>query len=182
MPDRIPLLILGLGNPLCTDDGLGVVAISQLRQRFELPEGVVVLEGGTLGLALLPYFEQARTAILVDAIRADLPSGSLVQLDGDEVAPAVRDRLSVHQVGVADLLDGARWLNRYPDHVVLLGLVPQSYALGVGCSSVVEDALPQLVGRVVDEARRFGFELAPRTDGDPADPARDFDLPRVLGL
>jgi hydrogenase maturation protease len=182
MPDRIPLLILGLGNPLCTDDGLGVAVVGELRRRFEVPEGVVVLEGGTLGLALLPYFEQAQAAILVDAVRADLPAGSLVRLDGDDVAPAVQGRLSVHQVGVADLLDGARWLNRYPDHVVLLGLVPETYALGVGCSRVVEDALPQLVGRVVDEARRFGFELVPGTDGDPADPERDFDLHRVLGL
>ena len=167
MRESIPLLVLGLGNLLCSDDGLGSLAVDRLQSNFHLPDGVVVLDGGTLGLALLPYFQQARAAIIVDAIRADGPPGSFVRLEGAEVPPAVLNRLSVHQVGVADLLDGARWLDRYPTRVIVLGLVPETIELGVGCSRPVAEALPGLVRRIVTEARSLGFELAPRSDDEP---------------
>ena len=109
----VPLLVLGLGNVLCGDDGLGAVAVHLLERRYRAPDGVLVLDGGTLGLSLLPNLEQAREAILVDAIRTDGAPGSFVRLEGDDVAPAVAARLSVHQVGVLDLLEAARWRERY---------------------------------------------------------------------
>ena len=65
-----------------------------------------------------------------------------VRLDGDDVAPAVAARLSLHQIGVADLLDGAHWRGRYPPTLVLLGLVPASVELCFGLSVAVEPAAP----------------------------------------
>jgi hydrogenase maturation protease len=112
MSDRTPLIVLGLGNVLLEDDGVGVAAVTLLRDGYDVPAGVRILDGGTLGLSLLPYLEEAEVLILVDAIRADAPPGSFVRLDGDAVPPAVATRLSPHQIGVADLLDGARWLDR----------------------------------------------------------------------
>ena len=159
MSERTPLVVLGLGNLLLQDDGIGVAAVERLRQRYEVPEGVSVLDGGTLGLSLLPYLEAADAVILVDAVKADAPAGSFVRLDGEDVPPAVATRLSPHQVGVADLLDGARWLGRYPARVVLLGLVPESLDLAVGLSPDVDAALPDLVERVADEARTLGFHF-----------------------
>jgi hydrogenase maturation protease len=168
MSDRTPLLILGLGNLLCTDDGVGAVAVHRLLKAYEMPEGAVVLDGGTLGLALLPYLMSADVAILVDAIRTDDPPGTLVRLEGEEVAPAVAARLSVHQVGVADLLNSARLLDRYPPRVILLGLVPASIGLGVELTPAVETQLPSLVSAVVEEARGLGFAFVQR-DGDALD-------------
>jgi len=177
----VPLLVLGLGNVLCGDDGLGAVAVHLLERRYQAPEGVSVLDGGTLGLSLLPYVEEAHEAILVDAIRGPGPPGSPVRLEGDEVAPAVASRLSVHQVGVADLLDGARWRERYPSRVILLGLVPESLELGLGRTPAVEAALPGLVERIVDEARQLGHAFVPRPEDETA--ARGAgDLAHVLGL
>jgi hydrogenase maturation protease len=157
MSRRTPLLVLGLGNVLLQDDGLGIAAVSGLIDRFDPSDGVRVLDGGTLGLALLPYFEDADRVILVDAVRASGAPGTFVRLSGDAVPPAVASRLSPHQVGVADLLDGARWLERYPSCVRLLGLVPQSLELGVDLSPPVRRALPQLIERVVGEAGALGF-------------------------
>jgi hydrogenase maturation protease len=164
--ERTPLLILGLGNLICADDGLGVTAVHRLLELYEAPEGVQILDGGTQGLALLPYVEDADRVILVDAIRDDAPPGSFVRLDGDEVAPAVAARLSVHQVGVADLLDGAHWRERFPTSLVLLGLVPESVELGFGLSAAVERRLPKLVDQVVAEARKLGFDLWPRPQNE----------------
>jgi len=177
----VPLLVLGLGNVLCGDDGLGAVAVHLLERQYRAPDGVSVLEGGTLGLSLLPYLEDAHEAILVDAIRADGPPGSLVRLEGDEVGPAVAGRLSVHQVGVADLLEGARWRGRYPSRVILLGLVPESLDLGLGRTDAVEAALPGLVERIVEEAGRLGHTFVPRAS-DETTPCGAPDLAHVYGL
>jgi len=177
----IPLLVLGLGNVLCGDDGLGAVAVHLLHRRYRVPDGVLVLDGGTLGLSLLPRLEQAREAILVDAIRADGPPGSFVRLEGDDVAPAVAARLSVHQVGVVDLLDAARWCDCYPSRLILLGVVPESLELGVRRTAAVEAALPGLVERIVQEARELGHLFVPRT-GDETAAGDPHDLAGVYGV
>lgn len=156
------LLILGLGNVICGDDGLGVAAVQRLARECELPPGVRALDGGTLGLALLAHVSDADDLLLVDAVRADAPPGTFVRLDGEDVAPAVRERLSVHQIGVADLLDGLRLLDAYPRRLVLLGLVPATLELGFGCSPPVAARLDELVDRVVAEARALGHPLRRR--------------------
>ena len=171
MDSRSRLLILGLGNLLCSDDGVGALVAEAIAETRELPEGVRVLDGGTLGLSLLPYLEDAECAILVDAIQADAPPGTLVRIDGDEVGPAVTARLSVHQVGVADLIDAARLRGRVPPTLVLLGIVPETIALGVGLSARVRDSASELLSLVCEEARRLGFPLAPKAGHD----SRSFD-------
>lgn len=182
MSESIPLLILGLGNVLCSDDGLGAAAVTELGRRYACPEGVEIADGGTLGLTLLPLLTSAENAILVDAVRAPGPAGSLVRLDGADVAPAAMERLSPHQIGVADLLYGARWLGRYPGTLVLLGLVPETIELGLSRSPAVTAALPRLVEEVAIEARRLGYALIPRADDEARADAGRPDVARVLGL
>jgi hydrogenase maturation protease len=177
----VALLVLGLGNVLCADDGLGVVAVRRLLRRYEVPDGAVVLDGGTLGLSLLPVVEDARMAILVDAVRADGPAGSFVRLEGDDVAPAVAERLSVHQVGVADLLGVARWREHCPSPLILLGLVPESLDLSVCRTPRVAAALDDLVERVVAEARALGYVFEPRTSDEMAADAAG-DRAHVYGV
>ena len=171
------LLVLGLGNVLLGDDGAGPAVVAQLRDRYLTPAGMRLFDGGTLGLSLLPYLEDARRVILVDAVAADAPAGTLVRLEGADVGPVVATKLSPHQVGVADLLEGARWHDREPERLVLLGVVPESIELGVGLSDPVRRALPQLIDLVRAEVRACGFALAPavidRTDAP-------FDVARLL--
>ena len=185
MSKPTPLLVLGLGNVLLADDGVGAVAVTSLLDRYEPADGVRVLDGGTLGLSLLPYLEDADAVILVDAVRADRPAGTVVRLDGDQVAPAVATRLSPHQVGVADLLDGARWLERYPRRLVLLGIVPESIDLAVGLSPSVARSVPALVECIVDQAARFGFQFSrspSRETNETSGAMGVVDVARLAGL
>ena len=171
---RIPVLLLGLGNVLCTDDGAGVVALDAMLAAYELP-GVVAVDGGTLGLALLPIVEQAERVVIVDAIRGDGPPGTLVRLEGAEVAPAVIERLSPHQIGVADLLGGAALLGRYPEHVVIVGVVPASIELGYRCTPAVAAAIPRLVDAVIAELEALG--VPPRRRAQPVTPTAACSAP-----
>jgi hydrogenase maturation protease len=181
--DRRGLLVLGLGNVLCSDDGVGPAAIARLRRDHAAPEDAAVLDGGTLGLGLLPWLETARDVILVDAVREPAPPGTLVELEGGDVPAAVLERLSAHQVGVADLLGGAQWRGRAPERLLLLGVVPLTLATGLGLSSPVRAALPALVERVVAAAGRMGYTFCDAA-GHATDVAGDGDLrlARVLGL
>ena len=177
------LLVLGLGNVLCGDDGLGVAAVARLTQRFEIAPEVRVADGGTLGLALLGLFDGVDEVLLVDAIQADALPGTLVVLDGEDVAPAARARLSVHQVGVADLLDALDLLGARPRRLALVGLVPERIELGMQRSAAVERALPDLVARVAREIRERGHGVVPRRSGGAhPQPAVDRDAARALGL
>lgn len=165
MTDEFDLLILGLGNVLFGDDGLGVVAVQSFGQCYDVPGGVSLADGGTLGLALLPLLQQSRGLLVIDAIRCpDAEPGSFIRLEGAEVASAVRDRLSPHQVGVADLLDAARLLDGNPKFVRLLGLVPETMEWAVGRSQAVRDNIGALVEAIVREVQDLGHAVVCREE------------------
>jgi hydrogenase maturation protease len=170
MSERTPLLILGLGNVLLEDDGVGSAAVRTLLDRYVPPDDVQVLDGGTLGLSLLPHVDTADAVILVDAVRADEPPGTCVRLDGDDVPPAVAT------------LDGARWLDRSPRTLTLLGIVPESMGLAVGLTPRVHDALLDLVEQIVDTAREFGFRFRPRLAHEMAADTGAADVARLAGM
>jgi hydrogenase maturation protease len=184
MGEGTPLLVLGLGNVLCGDDGLGAIGVHLLKTWYQAPKGAELVDGGTLGLSLLPLLQDAERVVIIDAIRsAGAKPGTPVHLRGDDVAQAVRERLSPHQIGVADLLDGARLLGCCPRKMTLLGLVPENLTLGVGLSPAVERAMPRLVERIVGEARALGFAFR-RRPCDAEEPRLDdaCDVAGVLGL
>lgn len=172
--DRIAVLVLGLGNVLCGDDGAGVVAVHRLRREIAVPADVRIVDGGTLGLDLLALVASADRVILVDAVRGDGPPGTLLRLTGDAVAPAVYERLSAHQIGVADLLAGAALCDRYPGEVVIVGVVPATTDLMLGCTPAVAASLDGLVANTLAELARMGVTALRR-----AEPFVEAD---VLGL
>jgi hydrogenase maturation protease len=110
----------------------------------------------------LPYIRQARRVILVDAVSADAPVGTLVRVTGDEVGPAAAHRLSPHQVGVADLLDGARLLGGYPESITIVGVVPGAIELSVERTPDVEARIDDLVRATVLEAASLGHVFTPK--------------------
>jgi hydrogenase maturation protease len=184
MSDRIPLLVLGLGNVLLGDDGAGVTAVDYIARHYDVPDGVSLHDGGTLGLSLLPLVTSAERVILVDAVAADAPAGSLVQLVGEQVAHASLHRLSPHQVGVADLLDGARLVDRLPETLLLIGVVPESIELEVGLSPPVAASIVDLAHLVVAQAARLGFVFVPGETHAP-ELARErsaFHVARLAGM
>ena len=149
---------------LLGDDGLGAAAVAALERDYRIPPGVRLEDGGTLGLALLALIGDAERVILVDAVSTDAAPGTLVRLEGADVMDAVRDRLSPHQVGVADLLDAARLIDCYPAAVTLIGLVPDALDLAVVRSRAVDAGLEQLVAAVAREVQDLGYEMVPDTE------------------
>ncbi|HXJ79056.1 MAG TPA: HyaD/HybD family hydrogenase maturation endopeptidase [Candidatus Methylomirabilis sp.] len=161
------ILVLGLGNILLSDEGIGVWVAESLRRRFEFPPEVTVLEGGTLGLDLLPRLDGVERLLLIDAVKLGRAPGDVVRLEGDEV-PAVLDvKVSSHQLGVQDLLATARLMGSEPPHVVLWGMEAERLEPGTGFSASVREALPRLEATVLDELHRWGVDGKPLQDAPP---------------
>ena len=144
-------LVLGLGNTIMTDDGIGPKVIEQLQQNAGLPEGVVLLDGGTLGLDLLPHLEGVQRLIIVDAVEIGQLAGTCVRFAGDDVPMALETKLSPHQMGMKDLLAVARLMGQLPDEIVLIGVQPACLEMDTELTPPIAAALPTLVAMVQAE-------------------------------
>jgi len=151
MPGESPkVVVLGLGNILHSDDGVGPQAIGRLRQDPRMGNDVSLIEGGTLGLELLAYVWDCSYLLVLDAVDVGQPPGTLVRMTSQELQ-ALPGQGSAHQLGVADLLVALRVLaNRTPE-VVLLGVQPASTEWGTGLSPAVAAVLPALADAAVAE-------------------------------
>jgi hydrogenase maturation protease len=154
-------VVLGLGNLLRRDEGLGIRALWLLQQRYLLPESVQVVDGGTLGLELLSYLEGAERIIVLDAALTDGPPGTVICLRGDEVPAFLGMRASPHEIGLPDLLAVARLRGTAPAQIALFGMQPEVIELGWELSDSVAQELDQLVEAVVSELVGCGLPVTP---------------------
>jgi hydrogenase maturation protease len=159
-------LVLGLGNLLRRDEGLGIRALWRLQQDYTLPETVQPVDGGTLGLELLSYLEGAQRVLVLDAVLTDGPPGTLRRIARGEVPAFLGMRTSQHEVGLSDLLAVTRLRGTAPAEIVVLGLQPEALELGWELSPTVESQLGALVEAAVREVRRWGYAVVPCGGGN----------------
>jgi hydrogenase maturation protease len=157
----VKTLILGVGNLLMSDEGVGVRVIERLTERYWLPEEVQTLDGGTLGMDLLFYLEGVDNLILVDAVDAGEPPGTIVRMEGDDVPAFLSVKISPHQIGVPDMLFAAKLKDLYPKELVLFGVQPERLAIGMELSFTVEALVDELVDYVIGQLKNWGFEPNP---------------------
>ena len=143
-PERSPWVVIGIGNELFQDEGLGIAAAKQLAA-MQLP-GIEVLDGGTLGLAITPEMEGRRGVLVFDAVVGGGAQPGDVLVLRDHEIPATRQMLmSVHQIGVVDAISAMQLTGLAPDHIAACGIVPSSLEVGWGLTPETEARLPQLV-------------------------------------
>lgn len=149
-----PLLILGLGNLLMGDEGLGVHLAQRLALRNDLPQGVDVREGGTAGFQLTEYFTSYPVVILIDATLDDNPPGT-IRLLKPRFSSEFPKALSTHDIGLKDLLDGLTLLGKMPEIHLFVMSVNELQPMHIGLSPEVEAALPDLERQVLALAGDF---------------------------
>jgi hydrogenase maturation protease len=149
-------IVLGLGNTLNRDEGLGVHAVKQLESCLG-SEYVQVefLDGGVLGLNLLPWVEECSHLLVLDAIHAKEEPGTLVELKQDEIPLYSGIKLSDHQVTFQEVLGLAKIRGHLPEHLYLIGIQPADLSTGVGLSPPVKAALPKIIERAMTVLREW---------------------------
>ncbi len=141
--------IIGLGNPLRGDDGVGPHLV-ELLQRRGLPEGVTAIDGGTGGIGLLELLAGWERVVLVDAAEVGCAPGQFVRFTPDQARwDETQDMASLHQAGLAEVLALARALQRPLPPMVIFGVQPERLDWGEGLSPAVEAALPALADAVL---------------------------------
>jgi hydrogenase maturation protease len=154
------VLILGLGNPLLGDEGIGVRVVEELKE-LELPDGVTVVEGGTAGLGLIGLMEGYQRVIIVDAADMGHPPGRVVRFTPSEAQFKTAEApLSLHQIGLGQVLALAEALEMAPAELVIIGVQPSRLEEGIGLSPEVEGAIPQIIRIILDELDVTGISSA----------------------
>jgi hydrogenase maturation protease len=155
--------VYGLGNVLMGDDALGPYAVEILRANYDVPDDVTLADLGTPGLDLAPYLDGLDALVLIDTVQADGAPGEVHTYRlPDIVRHPPGPRLSPHDPGVKESLLLAGFTGHGPGEVLLVGVVPESTATGVGLSGPVRAALPRVVTTAVAEIRRLGLPVAAR--------------------
>lgn len=139
-------VVLGLGNILNGDEGLGVHALKALAKNLSAHPGEIeFIDGGVMGFSLLPLVESCSHLLILDAVNAGRPPGSLIELRGEEIPLYTGVKLSQHQVTFQEILALAKFRDKLPPNLHLIGLQPADLAVGIGLSSVVAAAIPQML-------------------------------------
>ncbi len=156
------VLILGIGNIILSDEAVGVRAVEFLLDNYGLPAGVSAVDAGTSSMDLLDEIADVDLLVVLDAVRAGKPLGTVVRLVGDEVPVFFRKKLSPHQVGLSDVLASLEFAGCRPKDIVVLGVEAENFELGLEMGAVVAARVPELAALVVDELESRGIALAPR--------------------
>ena len=163
------IVILGIGNVLMSDEGLGVRVVEKLVEEYSFPESVEIYDGGVTGMmGLLPIIEDAGRLIIVDAINAPGDPGDLFRRAIDEFRLSMPKKLSIHDVGIMECLAIAEVNGRSPETTVVIGAKPADITTpGTRLTDVIRGRLEDLVSMVIEEARGFGVEIKKKSPGDP---------------
>jgi hydrogenase maturation protease len=194
MSESAITLVVGLGNPLMGDDGLGLAALDRLHATWRLPPAVVLHDGGTWGLTLLHSIEAADKVLFLDAVRTGQEPGTLVELERRDLPGTVGIKLSPHQIDLREVLALLELRGTAPPTMVCLGLEPARVELHAGLSPCVAGRLDMMVEAAARRLRAWGHALHQRragsTDyragggagspiGDPGLRVPDDQLPRI---
>lgn len=160
-------LVLGIGNVLLQDEGIGIHALGELQRCFVCDDDVDFLDGGTAGVELLRYLDGKDRILIIDAVAAGHPPGTVFRVEGGDVPRMFHVRISPHQIGLSDVLATAMISDSLPGEMVMFGVEPETMTTGLALTPTVEASLDKLVGAVVDELRRFGHRVEERPNPPP---------------
>lgn len=147
---RSPVLVLGVGNILLSDEGVGVRAVEAMAG-LKLPDNVELLDGGTASINFLDTFANRDKVIIIDAVKGGNQPGTLYRFNPDNITVTKQQFISLHQVGLLETLTIARYLGYAPREVVIFGIEPHKVSPGLELSPEVTRVVPRVIELVLSE-------------------------------
>ena len=148
--NRRPVLVLGIGNILLRDEGVGVRVIEQM-QKMHVPDDVELVDGGTAGADLLDVLAEREKVIIIDAVQANHEPGTVLRLTADDLVQPDGAGMSLHELGLGEALTMTRQLGCPPKDVVVLGIVPEDIGCGLELSETIVGSVPKVIELVLRE-------------------------------
>ena len=163
MIEEPTVTILGLGNILMTDEGVGVHAVKEFEARYAVPEHVEVVDGGAAGLDLIPFIEGREKVLMVDAVNFDREPGYIGILQNEEIPIRITEKASMHHLGLMDVLSIVRMSGHLPKELCLIGIQPKSLELGLDMTPEICDKKDALIEQVVKKLQEWNIPCALRS-------------------
>ncbi len=148
--------ILGLGNILLSDEGVGVHAVNAIRKRYTFSPEAEIIDGGTMGLDLLPLFQDRGRILIIDAVDFRKSAGHIGVFEGDAIPSVLNAKLSVHHIGLSDLLFTAKLTRAAPPEVCLIGIQPKSLEVGLDMTQEIQAQLDSIISLAVQRLTAWG--------------------------
>lgn len=148
------IVVLGVGNVLRQDEGVGVHVVNELKTSNLKSQilNLEVIDGGTLGIDLIPYIENAYKLIIVDAVRDGNKPGTIYKLKIEDCRLKVdKEKLSLHQIDLIDTLKIMEMQNKLPQEIVIVGVEPKNFGWGETLSEEVKEKIPEILSIVHSE-------------------------------
>ncbi len=155
---KLKITIFGIGNILLSDDGVGVHALNQLADQYEFPESVRLIDGGTKGLDLLPLLEGMEKVMFIDAANFKKEPGTIDIVEGENIPAFLSSKLSVHQIGLPDLLFAAKLMEITPSEMCLVGIQPKSMETATEFSDEVKAQFKPFINTILRKLKDWGVE------------------------
>jgi hydrogenase maturation protease len=170
MPEE-RVTIMGIGNPLMRDEGIGIRVVETLMTAFEFSPAVTLVDAGTMGMSILNLFQDCDYMLVVDAIDGtDEPAGTVVRLTPEDLAPN-QVMHSLHDIRLVDVLQSAMLMGLEPE-VDCIGIqVEDMNELSIGLTPAVEAAVPEAVAAVLTVLAERGIVPAARPESEAGDDA-----------
>lgn len=162
------VLILGIGNVLWADEGFGVRCVERMADHWSFPDTVTLLDGGTQGLYLLPFLEEADYLIVFDAVDYGLRPGTMKIVEGDEVPSFLgAKKMSLHQTGFQEVIETAKLMEYCPENLMLIGCQPEELEdYGGGLRDVTAAQIDPAITIALEQLAKWGFVATPGRGDD----------------
>ena len=158
---RRQITVLGIGNILFTDEGVGIRVVERLQELYEFPKNVSIIDGGVLGLSLMHFIAEADYLIVIDAIKNKGEPGSLYRLEGEDVPKRILAKNSLHQIDFLETLTSCQMLDMVPE-TVILGVEPLDIeTLSIELTPIIHSKINALMDMVLKELERLGVDYRP---------------------
>jgi len=158
------ILVLGIGNVLLSDEGVGPFVVERLRTEYRLPETVTVIDGGTSGMDLLDDVAGADAVIIVDCARLDAGPGTVEEIVGEGVPAFFQTRISPHQIGLSDLLAACALMDVTPQDMALVAIAPENMELGLELTETGQRAAQTALETLVARLAAWGAAPVPESE------------------
>ena len=155
------IIVLGIGNILISDEGFGVRVVEKLQECYEFPDNVQLLDGGTMGYELLHRLIGIQKLILIDAVNGGAAPGTLFRFSGPEVNAYYRQKVSMHQLGIQEVLAMLEITDNTVPDLLVLGVQPASLEFGLDLSPIIEAAAETVAAQVITQLKDWQIPVAP---------------------
>ena len=142
-------IIIGIGNILLQDDGVGVHVIERLENE-KLPSTIELVDGGTSTLDTLGFFLDYKKVIVVDSLKAGLEPGTIYKIKPEDIKNYKKENLSIHDVQILDVVKMANMMDKYPE-VVIFGIEPEKISLNLEMTETMISKIPEIIFNIKKE-------------------------------